>query len=241
MIDSIKNEKIKYLKKLRSNKYINEERKFLVEGFHLVNEAIREGIVIEVFMLENTSINFNGKITVINETVMKFLTTLESITPVIALCKTFDYETKPYERVVLLDGVQDPGNVGTIIRNAVAFNIDAIIFSEDSVNIYNDKLIRASQGMFFKIKLIETNLIQYINLLKENNIKVYGTSVKEAKELSEIEKTNNYAVVFGNEGNGVKQEVLNICDEIITIKMNEKCESLNVGVSTGIVLYNFNK
>lgn len=239
MIDSVKNEKVKYLKKLRTNKYIKEEGKFLVEGFHLVNEAIKEGIVLEVFVLENTSINFNGRITVINESVMRFLTVLESITPVIALCKTFDYEIKSYNRVVILDGVQDPGNAGTIIRNAVAFNVDAIVFSEDSVNVYNDKLIRASQGMFFKIKLIETNIMDYINLLKSNNVRVYGTSLRNAKELSNVEKTDSYAVVFGNEGSGVKQEVLDSCNELITIGMNDNCESLNVGVSSGIVLYYF--
>ncbi len=239
MIDSIKNEKIKYLKSLRNNKNIKEECKFLVEGFHLVNEAIKEGIVIEIFILENTNINFNGKTTIINENVMKFLTTLESITPVIALCKTFDYEVKPYKRVVLIDGIQDPGNVGTIIRSAVAFNVDAIVFSEDSVNIYNEKLIRSSQGMFFKIKLIKTNLINYIKLLKENNIRIYGTDLKGSIKFSEVKIPENYALVLGNEGAGVRKEILDLCDERILIEMKDDCESLNVGISAGIILYNW--
>jgi TrmH family RNA methyltransferase len=239
MIDSIKNEKIKYLKKLRTSKYINEEGKFLIEGFHLVNEAINSDVVIELFILENTDIDFNGKVTVISESVMRYLSTLESITPVVALCKKFDYEAKPYNKVVILDNIQDPGNAGTIIRNAVAFNADAVIFSENSVNIYNDKLIRATQGMFFKIKLIESSLVDYIKMLKQNNIKVYGTSLKNAKELSDCEKSENYGIIFGNEGKGISEDILNICDELIKIEMNEACESLNVGVSSGIILYYF--
>ena len=140
-------------------------------------------------------------------------------------------------RIVLLDGVQDPGNAGTIIRNAVAFDIDTIVFSKDSVNPYNEKVLRSTGGMIYNINIIIDDIETQIEKIKEKDIKVIGTSLRHSKSMEEITKTDKYAVIFGNEGNGVRNEVLDLCDEIARIDMNSKCESLNVGVSTGILLY----
>lgn len=237
MIISFDNEKIKYLKKLKIKKYIDEENKLLIEGFHLVEEALKKGIVLELILLKDTIIEFDGLKTYVNEKVMKSLSFLETITPVIAVCKKFENNNLIGNKIVILDELQDPGNVGTIIRNSVAFNIDTIVISKDSVSIYNDKLIRSSQGMIFNINIIIGDLIEIINKIKQKKIKVYGTSLKDACNLNEIKKENNFAIVFGNEGTGVKKEILKMCDKNIKIEINNKCESLNVGVATGIILY----
>lgn len=237
MIESVDNNKIKYYRKLKTKKYIDMEGKFLVEGFHLVDEAIKRGIVIEVILLNDVKTTFEGKKIIVSEKVMKSLTNMETIPPVIGVCKKFDGSNIIGKKIVILDGVKDPGNAGTIIRNAVAFNVDTVIFSEDSVSIYNDKVIRSSQGMIFNVNILTRDLSSVIKELKERNVKVIGTALKNAKELSEIEKIDSYAIIFGNEGNGIKSEILNLCDEIVKIEMNNKCESLNVGVSSGIILY----
>lgn len=237
MIESLDNDKIKYLKKLKLKKYINEENKFLVEGFHLVEEALKKDIVLELILLKNTKINYNGEKTFVSISVMKELSFLETITPVIAVCKKMNNDVLLGNKIVILDGIQDPGNVGTIIRNAVAFNVDTIIFSRDSVSMYNEKVIRGSQGMIFNINIITKDIKEIINELKGKGIKIIGTSLKDSKELSELKKLESYAVIFGNEGSGIKQEILDLCDELVNIEINDKCESLNVGVASGIVLY----
>lgn len=236
MIESVDNEKIKYYRKLKTKKYIDIEGKFLVEGFHLVDEAIKKGIVIEVLLLKDVKTIFSGPKITVSEKVMQSLTNMETIPPIIAVCEKIR-ENDIGKKIIILDGVQDPGNAGTIIRNAAAFDVDTIIFSEDSVNVYNDKVIRSSQGMLFHVNILTRDLTSVIKELKERNIRVIGTALKNAVPLSEIEKTDNYAVILGNEGAGIKQEILNLCDEIVKIEMNDKCESLNVGVSSGIILY----
>lgn len=238
MIESVENNKIKYLRKLKQKKYIDEEGKFLVEGYHLVEEALKNELVLELLLLNDTDINYDGTKTYVNEKVMKSISSLETMSPVIAVCKKLS-EKELGKKVVILDGVQDPGNAGTIIRNSVAFEADTIVFSPDSVSIYNDKVIRASQGMIFNINLITKDLNEVIDELKDKNIMVYGTSLKNSILLSSLETTNDYALIFGSEGSGIKESLLKKCDKVINIKMNSKCESLNVGVSSGIILYHF--
>jgi TrmH family RNA methyltransferase len=140
-----------------------------------------------------------------------------------------------------LDNIQDPGNVGTIIRNAVAFNIDTVVLSEDCVDLYNEKVLRSAQGMNFHINIITENLTEFIIKLKTENYYIYGTDLLSNNELSEIKPKDKFAIILGNEGNGVKKELLDLCDKKLYIEMNNNCESLNVGVASGIILYKFSK
>ena len=156
------------------------------------------------------------------------------------ICKKIE-EKEIGKKLVILDGVQDPGNLGTIIRSSVAFNIDTIILSKTCVDLYNSKVLRATQGMIFNINIIERDLEEIIPKLKENNYKVYGTKVNGGKSLKDIEKTDKFAIIMGNEGNGVKPEILDMCSDYIYIDMNKSCESLNVGVATSIILYELDK
>ena len=167
---------------------------------------------------------------------MKSMSDLKSTPRLLDVAKIKN-DNKIGSKILILDGVQDPGNAGTIIRNAVAFDIDTIIFSNDSVSPYNEKVLRSTGGMIFNTNIIIGNIEEFISEIKNRNIKVIGTSLKSSISLEKLEKTCEFAIIFGNEGNGVEDNILSLCDEIVRIDMNPKCESLNVGVSTAIILY----
>ncbi len=223
MIESANNEKIIKYSKLKQKKYRNESSLFIVEGKHLVEEAKKHNLVVEEFILdENISLN-----------AMKKLSSLDNPPTNLAIVKKIE-EREINGNVLIVDGVQDPGNMGTIIRSACAFNIDTIILSNNTVDIYNDKVIRASEGMIFNINILYRDLVDIIPKL---NMKVYSTNVVNGIPLDTVEFKEPYAIVVGNEGNGVSKEVSDIIDNNIYINMSDKCESLNVGVATSIILY----
>ena len=237
MIESINNEKIKNYSKLLQKKYRDETNMYLISTDHLVKEALKKNIVVEIFLLEKTY-NDYGNVTYVTESVMKKLSNLKNIPSVVAVVKK--EEPKSIKgNVILLDGLQDPGNVGTIIRSAVAFNIDTIIVGDNSVDIYNEKVLRASEGMIYNINIIKRNLIDSIADLKEKKYSIIGTKVDGGNDIKDL-KENKYAFIVGNEGNGITKEVLDLCDKYVYIKMNESCESLNVGVASSIIMYEIN-
>ena len=159
---------------------------------------------------------------------------------IIGVCKYLSYnENENFNKVLLLDGLQDPGNIGTLIRSALGFGIDLVVLSNDSVDLYNDKLIRSSQGALFKVKTVQKDIKEMISLLKKHNIKVFGTSLKNGKNLTSYEKMSSYGLILGNEGNGVKKDILSISDENIFIEMNQELESLNVAISGAIIMHYF--
>lgn len=237
MIESKNNEKIKNYRKLRDKKYIIEEKKYIVEGEHLVEEAIKNNLALEIIILDGKNYNTSLPKLIVNSEVLKSISVLETPQYIMAVVKINENNNLD-RRVVILDSVQDPGNAGTIIRNSVAFNIDTIVFTEGSVYPYNDKVVRASQGMIFNINICIMSLKETIKLLKEKNIKIYGTSMN-GKELKNIKPDNEYGIIFGNEGAGISEYSTKNSDELIKIEMNNRCESLNVGVSSGIILYEF--
>ena len=167
---------------------------------------------------------------------MKSLSNLDTPYNIIGVC-SYSNNQKIGNKVLMLDNIQDPGNLGTIIRSSVAFNIDTIIISNNTVDLYNDKVLRGCQGMNFHINIIRDDLKKYINNLKNNNYKIFTTDVNNGKELKSIKTSDKYVIIMGNEGNGVSKEISDMSDEKIYINMNENCESLNVAVATSIILY----
>ena len=137
---------------------------------------------------------------------------------------------------MLLDHIQDPGNLGTIIRSAVAFNFSTIIVSEDTVDFYNDKVIRSSEGMIFNINLVKDDLLSIIPVLKEKGYKIYGTDVKKGKNIKTIDN-KQCAIIIGSEGKGMSIEVKELCDDFIYINMSKTCESLNAAFASSIIMY----
>lgn len=240
LITSKDNNRIKEIRKLLTKKYSLEKGLFVIEGENLIEEAIKNHMLKELYVLEGSTCNYDFNYDYVTEEVMKSISDLKSTPRLLGISKI--YNTNHIgNKIVILDNIQDPGNAGTIIRSSVAFGADTIIFSKDSVSPYNEKVLRSTGGMIYNTNIVIGDLKEIINKIKEKHIKVVGTSLKKSKSLEELEKTEEFAIIFGNEGNGVREEILNMCDEIIRIDMNPTCESLNVGVSASIVLYHLYK
>ena len=236
LYSSIDNKKIKEWKKLSLKKYRDLNNAFLVEGEHLVLEAKKAGYLRELLLEEGFDYELDIETNYISNSVMKYLSLLDTPTKMIGVCEKKESFISG-NNILMLDDVQDPGNVGTIIRSAVAFNIDTIVLSNGCADVYSSKVIRASQGMIFKANIVYDDLNKCVRSLKEKNFHIIGTKVDGGKELKKLAKKDNFVLIMGNEGNGVKKELLNLCDEYVYIKMNKFCESLNVSIATSIILY----
>lgn len=239
-ITSINNELIKELSKLKQKKYRDLRKEFLVEGYHLVEEA-KDHLKMVLICDKKDEVKGVTNILVTKE-IIKKLSLTEAPQSIIGLCDYFgEAKIEGAKRIIVLDDLQDPGNVGTIIRSSLGFKIDLVIMSKGSVDLYNDKVIRSTQGAIFKVKVIEKDLKEALKEIKQEGIKVFGTSLKNGEPLEGFGKIESYAIVLGNEGNGVSEEILNLCDRNIFIEMDRDLESLNVGVSAGIIMHHFYK
>lgn len=236
LITSINNQTIKELDKLKQKKYRDLEQRFLIEGEHLVEEAEKSGVLEKIILLENSEYHSNLEKIYVSKNVMKKLSSLDTPPNIIGVCKMLSRKELG-KKVLLLDDIQDPGNLGTIIRSSVAFNVDSIVMSLNTVDLYNPKVIRSTQGMIFKINLIKDDLGQVIEKLKSKNIPIYTTNVNGGENIKNINSTDSYGLIMGNEGNGVKDEISTLADRKIYIPMNSKVESLNVSVAASILLY----
>jgi TrmH family RNA methyltransferase len=232
MIESLANSKVKYATKLKLKKYRTETNQFLVEGEHLVEEAIKSTLVDYVFTTEDRLFNDVTTYKVSVEVFSK-LSELEETKGFIAVASKLLAEDLS-DRILILDAIQDPGNLGTLIRSAAAFGFKAII-SENSVDYYNEKVIRASQGAIFYTALLEEDLTAFIK--DHSEYTYYGTNVLTGVNLKEVDfKQDKLAIILGNEGNGVREEIQRLVNTNINIPMLET-ESLNVGIAGGILMY----
>lgn len=230
MIESINNERVKQFAKLDQKKYRNLEKMFIVEGEHLVEEAKKRNLIVEIF----ATIPYENA-TLVSEAVMSKLSHLTTPPKVLAVVH-MQNNSAIKGNIIILDGIQDPGNLGTIIRSAVAFGIDTIVMSNDTVDLYNIKTIRSSEGMIFNINFVKGDLKEIIDSIKDDYL-ILTTDVKNGKNIKQINIDRPYAIIMGNEGNGVKEEIASLSNETIYIPMNDECESLNVAIATSIILY----
>lgn len=234
MIESVNNEKIKTYAKLKMKKFRDETGLFIVEGQHLVLEAKKNSEIIEIFSTKE----MDG-VTLVSENVMRKLSNLSNIPSILAVVKK-NKNKDIVGNCLILDGIQDPGNLGTIIRSSVAFNIDTIVASLETVDEYNDKVLRASEGMFFHVNYIKEDLELILKKMEDTHT-IYTTNVTNGTPLKDIIKKEPYAIILGNEGTGVRSSISNKAKEEIYIPVNCKTESLNVAIAASIILYEFNR
>ncbi len=237
VISSLENKEIKNYCKLKQKKYREEQSLFLVEGLHLIEEAYKKNLLEKIILLENEINNFDVDCIYVTQEIINKLSTLDTPPNMIGICKIVKQHEIKGTKILLLDHIQDPGNLGTIIRSSKAFGIDTIVLSNDTVDLYNPKVIRATQGIIFHINIIKTDLVMAIKQLKSKNIPIYSTNVEAGEDIKSIAKSNKYAVIVGNEGNGVSKNISELADYNLYIKMNQDVESLNVAVATSIILY----
>lgn len=237
MITSIQNETVKELAKLKQKKHRDEQNAFLIEGVHLVEEAMALGLVKKIISTDEV-VNYPMETIHVSESVMKSLSDVSTPPGIMAVCQ-FPNQTTSYSRVLLLDGIQDPGNMGTLIRSAVAFGFDAIV-AMDSVDFTNPKVIRATQGAWFKVSLVTMNLVDFIRSHPE--LTIYSTDVESGVDMDD----NPYyasplALLIGSESSGVSDELQAIANVKLHISM-EQTESLNAGVAGSILMHDiYNK
>ena len=244
-ITSSQNNLVKQWRKLIDKKKEREQTgQFIVEGFHLVEEAMKEGLAIQVMMTEDviTPFSLNDVETIlITEEIAKLLAETETSQMIFAHCKKkqSSLDEVKGKRFLLIDAVQDPGNVGTMIRTADAAGVDGIILGKGSADAYNSKTLRAAQGSHFHVPIIQMDLQEAVEQLQARRIPVLATGwTEQAINYREVE-TESFAIIVGNEGSGVATHLLEMSDEVIYIPMPGRAESLNVGIATGILLFHF--
>jgi RNA methyltransferase, TrmH family len=245
-IQSSKNPVVKQWKKLLTKKGRDQSLTYIVEGFHLVEEALKQDdTVIELILVEGVEIpnkwNPDGiEMVHVSEEVGKALADTETTQGVFAVCRQKDSEALNESKTfLLLDGLQDPGNIGTIIRTAEASGIDAIVLGKGTVDLYNPKVLRSAQGSHFHLPIIKGDLSEIIPVLKEKGIPVYGTALENGEEYTTVKTQESYALIVGNEGSGMSGEILSLTDQNLYIPIYGKSESLNVAIAAGILLYYF--
>lgn len=237
MITSSSNNTIKNLLKLKQKKYRNETGLYLIEGEHLVQEATKAGEV--EYLISTKDIKSDLSVVLVSSEIMQKLSFTKSPQSIMACCK-INKENKLIDgnRYLILDDLQDPGNIGTLIRSALAFSIDQVILSNKCVDLYNDKLLRSMQGANFHVSCIYRDLNEIIPILKKKNVKIVGSALENGQDINKIEKTEKMAIIVGNEGNGMNRDILSQCDYIGYIPI-EKIDSLNVAIAGSIMMYFF--
>lgn len=228
-ITSINNEKVKYWSSLKIKKFRDEEEIFIIEGEHLVNIALEKNLVIDLITMNP---NKYPEAYIVTSEIMKKISSQVSPSDV---CATVKYlkSTLTDTNAIVLDALQDPGNLGTIIRSAVAFGFDNIILGKNTVDIYNEKVVRSTEGMIFDINIMKIDLVNNLTALKDMGYTIVGASLNATNSIKDV-KNKKIALIIGNEGAGMNEFIK--CDYYVKIKMNERCESLNAGVSASILM-----
>lgn len=237
-ITSTSNELIKKLAKLKDTKNIKKEGMILIEGEHLIKEAKDDLLfILTLHELEE----FNCDQYIVTKDILTKLSSGKSFSRVIGVTKLLKSKAIETNKVVYLNKVQDPGNVGTIFRTSLAFSYFDVVVDSGCAYQYSSKVIQSSQGSIFKLNINNGN-INTLKQLKKDGYKIICTCLDpNSKKLSEICKVfNKICVVFGNEGQGIDQEILDLSDIKLIIEMSN-IDSLNVAISAGIILYELNK
>jgi len=237
---SMQNDRVKKWCQLKEKKYRDERNLFLIEGEHLLFEALKNGIVKEIITTEDVSYDNLLPHYYVTKEIMKKISDQVTISSVIAVCEKLK-KSEIVGPVIVLDGLQDPGNLGTIIRSAAAFSIPNIILSSTSVDLYNPKVIRSTEGMLFFVNIVRENLEHILPILKQRGYTIYGTDVLKGEDTAHLSFSSHSAFLIGNEGKGLSEVARNYCDNFLYISMNSCCESLNASVSASIIMYEFSK
>lgn len=254
IITSKDNETIKQIKKLKEKKYRDIENLFLVEGIKIVEEAISENQIIKNIIICEDCINdgtIDAKLLLkiakfnciyVSKKIFNTISEVNSPQGIIAVVEKNNKNSKiDYNEdiIVVLDNLQDPGNLGTILRTIDSANLKQVIVTKNTVDAYNPKVVRSTMGAIFRVKQIETeNLVQTLNEIKKNGFEIMCTALDGATSIYNID-FNKKVIIIGNEANGVSKEVQDFADKKVKIPMLGKTESLNASVAAGIIIYEY--
>ena len=256
LIVSKSNDNVKFIRSLNEKKYRTKYNAFYLEGVKVTNEILDKNEAIDILfiaysksllistnggqaLLDRISSLKNVKVLEFEENIFKYMTDTVNTQGILVVMKIPKYslENEENKNIILLDKVQDLGNIGTIIRSCNAFGVDTILCTSGTADVYSPKAVRATMGGILNVKIIYLDGIEKLNLLKKMGYKIATTSLKTQNSIDSIDYNNKYIFVMGNEANGVSKEIIDISDFVVKIPMSEKIESLNVGVATSIILY----
>ncbi len=258
LISSKENPHIKYAKKiLNSSKFRKEENCFSIEGVRLCSDAFLNFVKIkEVFYTqdclkkfqENLNPIINGaKAFLVTENIIKSITDTDSPQGIVCICENKNFECDKFfqkdmfdfEKAIILENIQNPSNLGSILRTCDALKLNTVFITGKSCDIYNPKVLRGSMGAVFRLRILEFgSTIDVVNMLKACGFRMYATVPDDnAVNLKNVDFQGKCGIILGNEGNGIELESIKSCDEKITIPMNKNSESLNVSVAAGISIW----
>lgn len=254
VITSKDNDKVKHIKKLKDKKYRDEKGQFIIEGIKMLEEAIKENADIDTIIIceecikkETLDSKFlyeiaNKECIYVTEKIYNTLTDVINPQGILAIVnkpnkvKEINYKE---DFILVLDNLQDPGNMGTILRTVDSVNLKQIIVSKNTTDAYNPKVVRSTMGAIFRVNIIESeDLLKTIDEIKKEKYKVLVTSLNTDKNLYDVQ-LKKVAVVIGNESKGVSKEILEKVDKHIKIPMLGKTESLNASVAASIIMYEY--
>ncbi|MBQ9149644.1 RNA methyltransferase [bacterium] len=239
-ITSTQNDLVKYTVKLQDSKFRKNEKMILVDGYQTLEGFINDGIVFEYLFVKKNDFDITKakvqNLIFVNDEILKKISTTKSPTNAVGIIKEPSIKKELFlnlKYIALIDGIKDAGNLGTIIRSAVAFSIDGIILFNDCVDLYNSKVIRATAQNIFKIPIIKLSDIEFLKELKKNHSFI-STVVDSDKNFSDCNFNRNFILAFGSEANGISDEIAKLSDEKVTFVMDNNVESLNLAVCASI-------
>ena len=254
VISSKDNEVVKQVRKLKEKKYRDLSGTYIVEGIKMLQEAIQEKASIQLIIICEDCINQNAlnknilyeiakyNCIYVTEKVFETLTEVKNPQGVLAVIEKNSKEGNidyTQDIIIALDGIQDPGNLGTILRTADSANLKQIILSKDSADPYNPKVVRSTMGAIFRINILQVdNLKETLETIKKHKFKISVTALEADTNIYNMDYEKK-VIVIGNEANGVTEDIQKIADEKVTIPMIGKTESLNASVATGIIIYEY--
>ena len=232
-ISSRTNQKVVHASKLKNSKEIKESHEFLIEGRKSLDLALKAKLVKEVFTLKELDIDESIPQYIVSEEIINKIAFNQNPEGIVGVCQTLKEKVpSKMDKVVYLDDIQDPGNMGTIIRTALALNYDAVILSEKCVSIYNPKVVSATKGAMFLIPILSGNIKQY----KKEHIVITSTLNEQSISLDELNRPSSFILVLGNEAHGVSEETINQSNVFVKIPI-KNIDSLNVAVAGAILMY----
>lgn len=253
-ITSKENDFIKHIKKLKDKKYRDINNEFVIEGIKLVSEAIQENAKIKQVILcddcERSDLIPKElmydiaklQCVYVTENLFKYLSEVQNPQGILAVIEKNNEESQidyTQDIIIALDDVQDPGNLGTILRTVDSIGVTQILVSKGTADCYNSKVVRSTMGAIFRINIIESDdLLKTLKEIKKHKFKVMASSLQTEDSIYDV-NYNKKVIVIGNESNGVSDEVQKLADEKVKIPMLGKTESLNASVATGIILYEY--
>lgn len=240
IISSKTNKKVRLYKSLKNKKYRDKEALFIVEGIKMVEEARESSFDIEEILVSEASpyLSDYKDHMVLTESVFKDISDMKNPEGIMAVIKQKDLNLDFGTHLVCLDGIKDPGNLGTIIRSMDAFGFKNLLLMPGTVDPYNPKTLRASMGSIFRVSISLVDEEKVLSL-KDKGYKILASSLEGAVPIKEVEAFDKYILVIGSESHGISKFMEEIADELVKIPISDKVDSLNAAIATGVFLYDF--